>query len=78
MITYSSQEVISVSLKCIECSGSNQFVLLHLERLTDSDDALQSTAVVAQHTLSSQHRDLPPADINLRDHTEADQERGGH
>lgn len=39
--------------------------ILHLEWFTNSNDALQCTTVVAQHTLSSPHRDFLFVNIYL-------------
>ena len=55
----------AASVQCTGTSSNQTLVLLHLEGLADPDDGVQSTAVVAQHTLPSQQRDLPPADVNL-------------
>lgn len=40
-------------------------VIIHLEWFTDSNDALQSTAVVAKDTLCSPYRDFFLTDIHL-------------
>ncbi len=44
-------------------------LITHLEWFANSNDALQSTTVVAQHTLSSLHGDFFFTNIYLQKHT---------